>query len=62
MQKRTKKYQLDIFGNEISLNELKNIEKVSKKWNRKKESRLYFQISHLKKVSGLYGTSTTKYE
>lgn len=62
MQKKIKNYQLDIFGNEISLNELRNIEKISKKWNRKKESKLYFQISHLKKVSGLYGTNTTKYE
>lgn len=62
MRRNNKEYQLDIFGNEISIDEKIKKEKIAKKWNRKKESRLYFQISHLKKESGFYGTSQTKYE
>ena len=60
MLKSNKNYQLDIFGNEISLEQVKFKEECSKKWKNKlkKYCAKYFDKE---KESGFYGTSQTKY-
>ena len=61
MQKNIKSYQLDIFGNEISLEEVKKKKSCDTKWNNKlkKIRAKYFNIG---KESDLNGINQTKFK